>query len=97
MKFELTTLIDQVGIAFPALIGGMVDYLNQMQKGVKKWNPLGFCVHLLSAIFFGWVTGTIVGELGYSLAAVSVGGGVGGFLGVRVADLITYKMSGGKL
>ena len=60
---------------------------------------LGFFVHLASAIFFGWLTGSLVEGLDYSHQAVASAGGIGGFLGTRVADLavaVTGKLSGTK-
>jgi hypothetical protein len=75
----------------PPLAGGVVDYLNQLQKGGKRWSLKGFAVHLLSAVFFGWMVGAAAGGLGYEVSTVAAAGGMGGFLGVRFADLITYK------
>ena len=54
----------------------------------------GFTVHLLSAVFFGWVCGSIAAGLGYGVHVISASSGIGGFLGVRVADLVTWRLMG---
>ncbi len=91
MKETIRQIIDTSGFWLPPLIGGLVDYLNQVQRGDKKYSLFGFAIHLLSALFFGWFTGTIVAGFEYSVNIVAAAGGMGGFLGVRVADLIAYR------
>lgn len=78
----------------PALIGGVVDYLNQVQKGDKRWSLLGFVLHLFSAVFFGWLAGLAVQGLGYNSPMVGAAGGVAGFLGIRMADLVAHRFMG---
>ena len=86
-------------LLIPAAAGGLVDYMNKLYRGTSVWSVLGFFVHLASAIFFGWLTGSLVEGLDYSHQAVASAGGIGGFLGTRVADLavaVTSKLSGTK-
>lgn len=81
-------------ILMPALIGGLVDYLNQIQNGKRTWNLIDLSIHLLSALFFGWAAGVLAAEMQYSKDMISAAGGAGGFLGVRLADMFIYKMFG---
>ena len=81
-------LMSQAELWAPAAIGGILDYVNQLQRGSKNWNFTGFFVHLFSAIFFGWVTGMLAGGFDYDAQIIAAAGGIGGFLGVRIADLI---------
>ena len=92
MERIITQLIENAYGWVPALIGGVVDYLNQLQRGKKTLSILGIATHLLSAVFFGWMSGTAVGGLEYSPNMVAAAGGMGGYLGVRLADLITYQI-----
>lgn len=85
-------ILRDFGYLIPAAIGGLVDYLNQLQRGCKKWSFKGFIGHMLSAWFFGWLAGTIISGFGYGSDFVAASGGMGGFLGVRLADLIVYKV-----
>ena len=80
-------------LLIPAAIGGLVDYINQLYRKTNVWSIVGFCVHLSSAVFFGWLTGSLVGGLDYSAQAVASAGGIGGFLGTRVADLTVAVVS----
>lgn len=93
MKDALRQLIESSGFWFwiPALIGGTIDYLNKIHRGDKRWSVGGFVVHLSSALFFGWIAGTLAGGLGYDMNIVAACGGMGGFFGVRMADLIAYR------
>lgn len=84
-------LIDALQFIIPAVSGGVVDYLNQIQKGSKEWSFTGFAIHLSSAMFFGWLIGTIAGSLGYDGGLVAAAGGVGGFLGIRSIDLVLNR------
>ena len=94
MEKFIGQVVDSAVHWLPALIGGFVDYCHQVQKGEKKWSIYGFCLHLLSAVFFGWITGIAIGDFGYNDGVIAASAGIGGFLGVRVADLITYKFMG---
>jgi len=49
---------------------------------------------LLNAVFFGWAVATLAGGYDYNIEIVKVSGAVGAFLGVRVADLLQYKILG---
>lgn len=89
-------LTEALQYIIPAVIGGIIDYLNQIQKGSKKWSITSFVVHLLSAVFFGWFVGTVVASLGYDAGLVAAAGGAGGFLGIRTADLIASRFGGKK-
>ena len=75
----------------PALIGGVVDYANQVIRGLREFQAMELFVHLLSAAFFGWMIGTTASGLGHVDSIVAAAGGLGGFLGVRIADIIVYK------
>jgi hypothetical protein len=90
----LITLLDNAFFWLPALLGGLVDYFNQLIKGHKKWSKGGFFVHLSSALFFGWMCGSTADGLEHSPHIIAAAGGMGGFFGVRVADLLTYKLTG---
>lgn len=74
-------------LLIPAAVGGLVDYMNKLYRGSSVWSVVGFFVHLSSAIFFGWLTGSLVEGLNYEHQTVAAAGGIGGFLGTRVADL----------
>ena len=91
MEKFIGQVAESMGYWLPALIGGIVDYFNQLQRGDKTWSVFGFAIHLMSAVFFGWITGIAIADFGYEQGIVAASGGMGGFLGVRVADLITYK------
>lgn len=94
MKSEFLQFIDSAAPYFAPVVGGLVDYVNQISKGVRRWNFLGFIVHLASALFFGWVIGKAASGLGYESDLILAASGFGGFMGVRVADLISYKFLG---
>ena len=88
------TVVEQYGLHIAITIGGVVDYVNQVQRGDKCWNVMGFIIHLLNAVFFGWAVATLASGYEYNIEVVKVSGAVGAFLGVRVADLLTYKILG---
>jgi uncharacterized membrane protein len=97
MKESIVELFEQcksLVYLLPAAIGGLVDYMNQVQNGKRKWQFFQFCIHIFSAAFFGWMVGSFVAELGYQQGFSSAAAGFGGFLGVRVADLLIYKLFG---
>jgi len=94
MDALLSLLAKKGAILVPAFVGGLVDYLNQLQTGRKQFRVGGLMIHLFSALFFGWAVGVSAAALGYSADLVSVAGGAGGFLGVRVADLVSIWVSG---
>lgn len=83
---------DFVAYSIPAISGGIVDYLNQINRGDKSWSFFGFLTHLCAAMFFGWYAGNVVYGLGYSAGVVAASGGIGGFLGTRISDLIIFKI-----
>jgi hypothetical protein len=87
MKYLLAQLDGQWILFFSAMLGGVVDYANKVMRGEKRLHLGAFVVHILSAVFFGWVVGTVVSGFDYAPDLVHAAGGVGGFLGVRVADL----------
>lgn len=91
MEKLLHALAEALQYILPAVAGGIIDYLNQVQKGSKKWSVTSFMVHLLSAVFFGWLVGTVAASLGYDAGLVAAAGGAGGFLGIRTADLIAAR------
>lgn len=95
MKEMLAELVDQLrSLAYfiPAAFGGFIDFLNQVQRGAKKWDCMSFLTHMLSALFFGWLAGVFAAESGYTAGIIAASGGFGGFLGVRLADLIIYNV-----
>lgn len=96
MKALISQLFDTAGYVVPALLGGIIDYVNQLQSGRKSWAWTEFLVHLASAVFFGWLTGLTAGGLDYSVQIVAAAGGMGGFLGVRIADMATYVLLAGR-
>jgi len=75
-----------------ALCGGVVDYANQIYSGDKAFSVMSMLIHLLSAVFFGWVVGTAASGFGYGEDIIRGAGGLGGFLGVRVADILTIRL-----
>lgn len=96
VKQFFTHLLEQAIFLFPAAVGGLVDYLNQLLQNSAPWHWGQFFVHMISAIFFGWMVGTLVSGFDYPGSVVAAAGGMGGFLGVRVADLLRYLMARGK-
>ena len=94
MEKLIGQVVESAGAWLPGIMGGVVDYLNQVIRGEKKWSIYSLAVHLLSAGFFGWVVGSLVSGLDYDAGVIAASCGIGGFLGVRVADLITYKFMG---
>jgi len=74
-------------------VGGLLDYWHQVQTGQRKPTLWSFVLHVGMAMFFGWICGLCAkgGGWGYewSLAAA----GLGGFLGVRLADLLYFWLS----
>tara|TARA_R110000868_G_scaffold127605_2_gene335405 strand:- start:2597 stop:2905 length:309 start_codon:yes stop_codon:yes gene_type:complete len=93
MKSFLADLIEQfraVAFMIPASIGGLVDYLNQLQRGSKAWSIMSLFSHMLSAVFFGWMSGIVAFEFFQSVGMVAACGGAGGFLGARLPNIILY-------
>lgn len=91
---ELIIKFDDLLALIPAILGGFIDYVNQLYNGQKSWSIAGFLVHLISACFFGWVVGSLAAGLHYNTHIIAAASGVGGFLGVRVADLVTWRLIG---
>jgi hypothetical protein len=71
----------------PALAGGLVDYLYQIRRGAKKHGCEAIAAHLVSAAFFGWLVHGSGAALGYGGEWGGPLAGIGGYLGVRVADM----------
>ena len=94
MEKFIGQVVESAGAWLPGVIGGLIDYLNQIMRGEKKWSIFSFAVHIVSAGFFGWMTGTLAGGMDYSGDIILASCGLGGYLGVRVADLVTYKFIG---
>lgn len=90
---KFSQFLSDFAIYAPAILGGLVDYINQLSTGKRRWSALGFCVHIMSAGFFGWLIGMTASGLEYDIQLVSASSGMGGFLGVRVADLIVHKLT----
>ena len=88
MKSIIIAVTDSVMFWLPPLVGGVVDYLHQIASGKKTLSFIGLAVHMVAALFFGWLCGTIAAGLEYSVNLVYAAAGLGGYLGVRVADLI---------
>ncbi|MCP4930329.1 MAG: hypothetical protein GY918_14870 [Gammaproteobacteria bacterium] len=95
MKAVITTAFEALLPFVPAFIGGLIDYFNQLHKGTKAWSIFGFLMHLSSAFFFGWLCGLTAAGAGYTEDVVYAAGGMGGFLGVRVIDLVTHLIRRG--
>ena len=89
---DLLIKLDGLLAILPALAGGIIDYINQVYSGTKTWSACGFAIHISSAVFFGWVCGSGAAGLGYGPNIIAAIGGIGGFLGVRVADLIQTRV-----
>lgn len=92
MKQLLSQIVATAIYWAPPLVGGIVDYVNQLVRGDKHWSLGEFCVHVGSAVFFGWLSGMAAQGLGYEAGLIGAAGGMGGFLGVRLADLVTYSL-----
>ena len=75
-------------VTVPAFIGGVLDYAMQVQQKKRLFSLSAFLLHCAAALFFGWVVNTWTVELGYSIDAAKAAGGVGGWIGVRISDLI---------
>lgn len=77
-----------------ALTGGIIDWLNQTQKGTKDTSFTGLFVHLASALFFGWVAGNLAGAYVALYAGgvkegdglIGAAGALGGYMGIRFID-----------
>ena len=93
MKALLSQLLESAGYILPALLGGIIDYINQLQSGRKTWAWTEFAVHLASAVFFGWLVGLMASGLDYDVQIVAAAGGMGGFFGVRVADVVAHRLT----
>lgn len=78
----------KTAIIAPALIGGAVDYANQVARGVRVPGFIDFVVHSVSAVFFGWMLGLLAGEHGMGQSAVTAAIGFGGYMGTRTADFL---------
>lgn len=86
-----STLIQQLSNALPwiaALVGGVLDYANEIRRGSKSWSLIGFTLHCSSAVFFGWVVYSLAGHFGYGGDAAGAAAGLGGFMGTRCADIL---------
>lgn len=91
MKEWLTGLIEHIRnleFAIPAAIGGFIDFFNKIRLGKTKYRY--FPLHMLTAIFFGWLLGNIIFGLTHSIDLVAAAGAVGGFLGAYTPKLILY-------
>ena len=93
MERIISQSLDAISTILPAILGGLIDYINQLQRGRKVWSILGFLIHFSSAIFFGWMSGTLAEGLGYTPDVVAASGGMGGYLGVRLADLLSHVIT----
>ena len=94
MKSLITAVLDAWPLLLAAGAGGLIDWINQVHKGSKKRTLGGLLIHLLSALFFGWAAGRLASGIGYPTDIVYAASGIGGYFGVRVADLITYYALG---
>lgn len=87
---ELVEHIRNLEFAIPAAIGGLVDFLNKKRLGKIRYRHLP--VHMLTAIFFGWLLGNVTFGLTHSIDLVAAAGAVGGFLGAYTPKLILYDV-----
>ncbi len=92
MLAEVVELFRSLVYLIPAAFGGFIDFLNQVQRGAKTWNCMSFITHMLSALFLGWLARVFAAESGYTHGIIAASGGFGGFLGVRLADLVIYNL-----
>ncbi len=78
---KITAIWDQLSgtgyIMLAGLAGGFVDYGNKLLTRRRKWSFIGFCVHLLTACFFGWVSSRVASGLGYETDIIGAAAGVG--------------------
>ena len=88
----IASIADNTIYWLPGLVGGIVDYVTQIQQGRRNWELGGFILHLASSIFFGWLLSKGAAGLEYNNDMVGAMGGFGGFLGVRVSEIIIYKI-----
>lgn len=77
------------------LVGGLLDYLNQVRLGIRKFHIWRFALHMATACFFGWMLGMAATGLGYDENFANAVAGVGGALGIRFTDLL-FTIAGAK-
>lgn len=96
MKATLTSLIvwlQQFEFLFPALVGGLVDYIAQIKSSPHGCTLIGIASHLVSAGFFGWLLGEIAVSIGQAETGYGVACGIGGLLGTRVSEVIIFVIN----
>lgn len=81
-------LVQRYGIYCWPIVGGVLDYLNQLMSGKRRWEFLSFVLHSVTATFFGWAAIWITLGLGYEYHMAGGVAGLGGFLGTRTIDII---------
>lgn len=77
----------------PSLAGGLADYLSQVKRGSTRGTFTGMLVHLFAAGFVGWMVGDFILAAGYGREFYSVSCGIGGLLGVRVAEVVLFVVN----
>lgn len=94
MKEWLSSVFEHIRnleFAIPAAFGGLVDFLERWQSGRKPRRR--FVPHMLAAMFFGWLLGTLAFEYTQSVGMVAACGGLGGFLGPRLPAIVLRVIS----
>lgn len=97
-KTSIEEVVRHVWFWLIPIAGGLVDWANQMARGLKPTEPplhvfLSITIHLLTAIFFAALAMFSAVHFGYSdWPALSVVGGGAAYLGTRIVDLANAVM-----
>ena len=93
MKNTIASLIQylhQLEFLFPALAGGLIDYIAQLRNAPGGFSLVGALTHPLSAAFFGWVLGGLWLAFGFPEEQYGVACAIGGYYGVRISELALF-------
>lgn len=93
MDKYLAELAEATKFWLPALIGGLVDYTNQVVRKTKRRGLVVGVTHIATAVFFGWMSATLVTGLDYAYDVAAASGGLGGYMGLRTAELLSKRFS----
>lgn len=89
-------VISKIALITAAILGGLIDWFHQVRYNGRKPKILDLVLHLVSAAFFGWISGVFITSLGYDGSAVYAANGLGGAMGMRLIDNINLFVRHGK-
>lgn len=76
-----------------AMSAGALDYVHRLVKRQQQWSWVSLVLHLVLAVFSGFIASVMVREIGYSDGFAGACAGAAGWMNVRVFQLIEFKIS----